>query len=189
MGLCLWGSSLPGEPSCWDREKRTSTKISPRAWKTHFIFWYTNLWQILCFLKFLVMPFIILTEGERDSGGVNWRASRCWVPDQSREGDVLRCSALVSTAAPPPESSRSTLTPTPAMLTSPLERRWSAGGLGSTILLKDKRNTQYWLSCGCGEVCALDNFTVLGLGVNFLNVNRRNMEACFCHWIFFYCYL
>lgn len=81
----------------------------------------------------------ILTEGEQESGGVSWRASSGWFPDQSREGDVLEGSTLVMT--PPLDSSCSILTPTPAMLTSPAERRCSAGGLGSTILLEDKHST------------------------------------------------
>ena len=147
MGLCLWGSSLPGEPSCQDTERdHQPTKRQHRRRKSRFYFdisvcdtHYTSFkacWQPAChaFCD-------ILTEGEQESGGVNCRASSWWFPDQSREGDVLGGSALVMTPPPPPppppDSSCSTLTPTP-LLTSPPERRCSAGGLGSTILLKDK---------------------------------------------------
>ena len=110
-------------------------------------------WEhILKFQKCLIVPFItILTEGERDNGGVSWRASSGWFPDQSCRGDVLRGSELLSTPPPLPHSSCFTLTPTSTMLTSPLEWRCSAGGLGSTILLKDKCTTD--ITCtshGCG---------------------------------------
>lgn len=98
----------------------------------------TNLGRIL---KHFIMPSInILTEGERDSGGVSWRASTGWFPAQSCKGDVFGGSETVQTPPSPPPSSRSTLTPTSAMMASTPERRCRAGGLGSTILLTDDHN-------------------------------------------------
>ena len=133
--LLTWRALLSGH-----REKKQTNHESRIRRSTFTSLTYNKLWcsphvSWACQQLVLLCPADVLTEGERDSGGVSWRASSGWIPDQSREGDVFGGSTMVMTPPPSPNSSCSTLTPTPAMLTFPPERRCSAGGLGSTILL------------------------------------------------------
>lgn len=163
-GLALWSIMCPDflqsngalpvrqlltwRPLLSRRRKKKKHQLTKHQTKMRKVqtFYFDDLW---CF-SHVLMPNLscsltsfcdTLTEGEQDSGGVSWRASSGWFPDQSREGDVLGGSASVITPPPSLDSSCSTLTP--AILTSPPERRCSAGGLGSTILLKDKHKIQY----------------------------------------------